>query len=183
MAIDSLAIFKSTFAAIPLVSTGVWTTNFSDWTDGRVTSKAVGTLITNAAPPFTFSKSTFKAQLDALAPTASEATGASNFASAWETAVLASTFITLPGDFTGAATPATTWSVVTTSLIDVASITAAKAQLITDLTNAAKVADVNNSDFPQAFRDAFLNLTVSVTGINSVVPVPSPLNVLNAPLI
>ncbi|UCF50247.1 MAG: hypothetical protein JSU91_01845 [Thermoplasmatales archaeon] len=185
MAIDSLATFQSTFAALPLVETGVWTTNFSDWLDARVTAKAEIAEVTHAVTPFTFDKATFKSELDKLGVTNSRLDGATAFANAWRVAIDSSTFVTLAGDFVNPppATSANTWSVVTSSIIDTSSKDTAEAQIITDIVNASNVLDPLNSDLPKILRDAFLNLTISITGLNSVAPTPAPLNVSGASLL
>lgn len=187
MAIDSLAIFKSTYNALPSVIDGSWTTTVSDWLDARVTSKAKIAQVTHATTPFTFSKSTFKAQLDLLSITLDKGVAVAAFANAWRLAVDSSVYATIAGDYVNPPPPITTntWSVVSSSIIDVASRTAAENQMITDLNNASNVLDPNNSEIPKILRDAFLNLTISITGFDQTPPPagPIPLNVTGASLL
>jgi len=181
MAIDNIGVWRSTFNALPKVLNKSWAAAFATWVDDRVTGKAQLTGITTATPPFTFSKSTFQAQLEALKVTSISAIGGNNFGTAWEAAINASLTLTVvAGDFT-APGDATTWSSVTLAEIDAPSVLAAKAALIAALTNSNKCNNTANSDFPKSFRDAFLMLTGSVTGMNSL-PIPTPFDVLLVPL-
>jgi hypothetical protein len=183
MAIDSLSTWKQTFTNIPKVNEKSWAANFSNWCANRVNGKAELTGITTATPPFTFSQSVFKTQLEALGVTTLSPEGAVGFATAWQTAVNASLILTVvPGDFINPESDPTKWSVVTTALIDPASVAAAKAFLVSQLTVAIKTNNSNESNFPQIFRDAFLLLTGTTIGLNSL-PIPLPLVALNVPLI
>lgn len=176
MAIDSLATWKSTLVALPKVADSSWADNFASWVDARVTNKAQLTGIITPTPPFTFSMATFKSQLATLSPTTSASVAATNFANAWATAMNVSLVLTVPpGSSLGAPSPATTWSVVTTALIDVPSVLVAQNYLQAQLAIAPTVADANDSLFAQIFRNTFLLLTGSVTGMNSVPPPVGPL--------
>jgi hypothetical protein len=141
--------------------------------------------VTHATPPFTFSQATFKAQLDLLTLQTDQNTAAIAMANAWRVAIDASIPLsTLPGDFVNpGGAPNLIWSVVNSSVIDTSSKDAAEAQLVTDLTNAPLVSDVNNSLFPKAMRDSFLNLTCSIIGLDQSAPTPLPLSILGAALI
>ncbi len=46
---------------------------------------------------------------------------------------------------------------------------------VQELASSVPVADASNSDFPVKMREAFLLLTGTVTGTNSVIPIPGPL--------
>ena len=185
MSIDSLATWKSTFASLPLVDDGTWSTNISNWVFDRVDGKAQVTNVTHATPPLWFDKATFKSELDKLPLTDNKATGSSNFADAWKTAIDSSTLTTVAGDSIVPGGAANTWSVVNNSVIDSSSRTSARNQMETDLNNAALVDDVANSEFPKIIRDAFLNLTCSIDGLDSQVPPtgPLPLSISVSPLI
>jgi hypothetical protein len=183
MAIDALSVWKTTFAALPRVDDISWAASFATWVDDRVTAKAALTDITTAKPPFTFDRATFQTELEALSVTSFSSVGATNFANAWETAMNNSLVLTVvANDFTGGGGAANTWSVVTTALIDAASVTSSKATLISALTSAPVCSDALDSEFPQIFRNAFLALTGTVDGLNSL-PIPTPLTVVSTPLI
>jgi len=179
MAIDILSIWKSTLDALPKVTDSSWANNFSNWASQRVNNKAQLTGIITASFPFTFDQSVFKMQLELLSPTTNQATAAASFANAWATAMSTSLVLLVSsGDSLGISSPATTWSVVTTALIDAPSVIAAQAYLQSQLTIAPIVDDTNNSLFSQIFRDTFLLLTGTVTGLNSVSPPIGPLPLL-----
>lgn len=169
--IDSLSIWKTTFQTLPKTEDTSWAGNFADWTDERVSGKAELLFITNPSTTFTFSKSTFQSLLLGLSPTPSAAAGIQGFADAWETAILASTLNIGPGAFVGIDSPATKWSVVSSSLIDPPSILLGKAKIL-ELVSAAPAEDAALSEFPEKFRDAFLALTGSVIGLDST-PIPA----------
>jgi hypothetical protein len=169
MAIDSLAVWQSTFEALPKQAD--WTQNFVDWVDDRVTSKMElpGLFHASGTPfTFTFTKATMKTALDALTTTDDQAQAISDFADAWGDAVTASVAVVIPLTYIGTDTPTTKWSVVTTTLIDPASITAGKAVINT----LASEPPAATSKFPEKFRDAFLSLTVTTTGLDST-PTPA----------
>lgn len=177
MAIDSLSTWKSTFDALAKQSD--WTPDFSTWVDDRVTSKMDLPGIGHASPPaftFTFAKSTFKAALDLLVPVADVTVGITSFSVAWETAVIASVAVVKALSFIGTLTPATQWSSVTSTVIDPASILLGKAKII-ELASEDPDAP---SKFPDKFRDAFLLLTVTTTGLDSTPTPTGPLPLVDA---
>ena len=171
--IDPLSIWKSTFANLPQVSDSSWASNFANWVYDRVQSAELSGVMT-ASDPFDFKKGIFESALLVLPPTPSAAVGILGFATAWETAVVASsTLLVTSGDSLGAPSPATTWSVVSSSIVDTPSIAIGKAIILT-LATMPPVPTVDLSKFPEIFRNAFLALTGSIVGMNSVVP-PVPL--------
>lgn len=190
MAIDPLLTWKSKLALLPKVATTAWAANFAEWYADRIVN--ITTDPTKLVPTgflFTFDETTFADQLLALTPKSNALAGIQGFADAWETAISTTLYPTtlalLPLTTLGtppAATPATTFSVITSVLIVSASITAAKDKIL-ELADSPTVADVNDSEFPQKFRDATLLLKINVTGKNSVSPTPGPLSVSNVPLI
>jgi len=186
MPIDDLSTWQTTMADIPKVSDNSWATNFSNWTDERVTGKAQLTGVITTNFPFSFNKTIFKNSLLTISSSVDVLIAANNFASVWETAILASLFLNvMPGDNFGVPTPATIWSSITSSLIDIPSISVAKALLIAGLTGSSPVSDPLDSVFPEAFRSAFLSLTGTVTGLNSLPPPsgPQPLIVASVSLL
>lgn len=184
MAIDALATWKTFYNALPLVDSGIWTTNFSNWGNNRVVNKAQVTGVTHASPPFLFAVATWKTQLDALTDTDDKTAAATAFADAWETAINASSLTTLPGDFVNpGGDPTLIWSSISSSIIDASSITAARSQMIADILAADDAATLDDSKIPEIIRDAFLALTCTITGQDSSTPTTLPLNVTGAALI
>ena len=188
MAVDPLATWKSTLAALPKVSDSSWADNFAAWYAGRI----VGiTTSPSAFVPtgftFTFARSLFASNLRALGPTVSAVAGITAFANAWLAAMQASVAVVAPGSFKPPTTPKTLFSSIVSTMIDPASTTAARAKLI-ELVTAPAVDDANNSQFPVKFRDATLLLTITVTGLDSEPPPsagpgPQPLVVAGVPLV
>ena len=173
MTIDALATWQSTFAAIPKVATTAWANNIANWVDARVTGKMSLPGIGGPGFSFTYNKATFAAQLLSLAPTTNALAGITAFADAWLTAMNASTLATAPGSFIGTSTPATLWASVSSTIFVPASLTLGRAKIL-ELATAPAVSDPLLSDFPIKFRAAFLLLTVTTTGVNSVPPPGGP---------
>jgi len=188
--IDPLATWRSTLAALPKVADTSWAANFAGWVADRVVSieTDASVLDSSAGFVFVFNEALFASQLIALTPVNDALAGITGFADAWEAAILTTVFpATLnvsAGAFAGSPSPATTFSVVNSVVLDPPSILAAKNKII-ELATAAPVADVNDSEFPVKFREAFLLLTITVSGLDST-PAPAgplPLTVSNVPLV
>ncbi len=184
MAIDPLVTWRSTLAALPSTSTPIWAVNFSQWYADRIVNiETDPSFLVDPGFSFVFSISTFKSALEVLPPTTDQLAGITAFATAWESAILASTVSAFPGAFIPPSTPATLFSIVSTTVIDPAGIAAGKAKII-ELATALPVSDPLLSEFPVKFREATLLLTVTVTGFDSTPPVPGPGPLpLTAPLV
>lgn len=185
MAIDVLQIWKDELANLPKVGDNSWVTNFSTWYADRIVNiEPDPSFLVPIGFIFTFAKPVFETQLLTLTPTNDQVAGITGFANAWEAALLASTIVIAPGTYIPPATPATTFSIVASSIIDLTSIALGKAKLL-ELVTAPPVADAQNSLFPVKFREATLLLTITVSGTNSVSPPagPNPLIATNVPLI
>lgn len=174
--LDPSSTWSSTFNALPKTADASWAANMADAVDSLTSSKLTISTIKTVPAAFVFGKSAFKSALEVLVPVDSAAQGASNFAGAWEKGLLASTMTVTPGASVGLpATPANIFSAAS-SLVDPPSITSAKAGLVSALTSIvpSETADA----FAEAFRTAFLALTCSTTGMNSIPPPggPTPLN-------
>jgi hypothetical protein len=182
MSLEPLSVWKSTLAALPPTA-GAWYIPFASWYAARILpiSPDPGVFVA-AGFLFTFNVSVFQTQLSLLTPVNNALAGITGFANAWEAAILASTVVVSPGSALVPPTPATTFSAVATSLIDTTSIALGKAKLL-ELVSAPQVPDANDSEFPEKFREATLLLTMTVTGINSIVPVPTPLTAPFVPFI
>jgi hypothetical protein len=174
MAIDSLATWKSTYKTdVVPTNSPTWPQVIADWMNARVTSKMSLPGIGGPGFSFTFDKSTFATQLATLTPNNDQDASMDQVASAWETAILSSTPATAVGSFIIPATPATTWSVVNSTIIDAASIASAKDK-VKELKNLVPEEQNEDPQFPVKFYEAFLLLTVTTDGLNSVSPPAGP---------
>jgi hypothetical protein len=173
MATDPLSTWKSTLENLEPTGEVSWALNFSNWIDERVTDKlVVGQKVSESK--FKFGKTIFAAQLQILTPTGNAVEGITKFADAWEKALLASTMSVPPGTYFGSSSPTTTWASVESVVIDPASITKGRIILLT-LAAAPVAASALDSLFPEKFRNAFLALTVTITGKDSQTPPNGPL--------
>jgi hypothetical protein len=186
--IDPLATWKSTLAALPKVADTSWALTFANWVAARVVSITTDPASLTLASPllFTFNTASFASGLISLAPTNNPLAGITGFADAWANSIATITYpaslLVAPGAFIPPTSPTTLFSAITAVSIDPASILSGKAKII-ELAAAVPVADPNDSLFPEKFRDAFLELTITVVGLDSTVPTPVPLTAANIPLI
>jgi len=166
--------WESALNSLPKVKDTSWAANLADAVDGLTTGMMELINIKTIPASFTFGKSAFQAALLPLKPVSSATKGANNFADAWEQGVLASMMSVSPGATVGLpATPGNTYSAPPATLVDPPSVATAKAGLVTAITGIPPSEDANA--FAGAFRDAFLALTFTSTGLNSVSPTPGPL--------
>lgn len=186
MAIDPLTTWRSTLAALPKVSDASWAPNFAAWYADRlvaITTDPAALVPTGFV--FTFAQAIFAAQLTALTPVDDPVAGTQGFADAWETALLATTAVIASGSFIPPTSPATLFSVVSSTIIVPASIVAGKAKIM-ELVTAPSVSDPLLSEFPVKFREATLLLKITATGLDSTTPGnggPLPLTATDVPLI
>lgn len=172
MALEPLSVWKSTLAQIAKVDKSDWVGNLARWMGERSTMK-LELMPIQGQVLFNFNQGLFEAQLRSAAPTDLAVRGANQFAGAWANAVMASQMVVMPSSYLAAPTPATTWSVAAT-LLDPPTITAARVFLLAKLASAAPVDEGFLSHMAEAFRSAFLMVTATVTGMNSL-PIPTPL--------
>ena len=122
---------------------------------------------------FTFNEELFKTQISLMKVYDNKFLPNSILANAWESSVLASTFIVTPGTFIKPVpTPATIFSTPPVIIPD-ASLGIAKQNLELNLNNLNL--QESSYEFVRCFYNAFLNLTYTITGINSIIPTPTPL--------
>jgi hypothetical protein len=180
--IDPLSTWNSTFNALPKVSDPSWSLTLANWYADRITGIQPDQtqLNTGAGFTFVFDSALFAAGLAVLTPTLIQAAGIAGFASAWSAALATTiypvTLLVAPGAFIPPTTPATLFSAVTAAIIDPTSIVAGVAKI----NELATVSPEATSVFAEKFRDATLLLSITVTGLNSITPTPTP---LVAPLI
>jgi hypothetical protein len=190
MMLDATSTWKSTIDGLPAVSDDSWRENLSAAIHSLVSGKLeVATL---SASTFTFGRAAFKAALSLCVPASTAVAGATNFANAWASGIEASAWAVSVGAYIGTTAPATMYGPVSTAgtpsppiaATDPASITSAKAALVSALTSAGPADD--SEAFAAAFRDAFLGLKINVNGFNSIpynppTTVPAPLAVVSGP--
>lgn len=174
MALGPVGDWSSTFNSLPKVGDTSWAANLADAVDGLTTGKLELTNIKTTPASFIFGKAAFEAALLPLQPVDSAMTGAQNFAGAWEQGILASVMSVSSGASVGLpATPANTFSAPPATILDAPSLVLAKAGLVSAI--ASIVPSENADTFAEAFRNAFLALTYTSTGLNSVTPTPATL--------
>jgi hypothetical protein len=178
--LDPVSDWTSKFNNLPLVGDDTWAKHMAEAVDDLTTKKLEIPAVMGVPAEFTFDVLTFETELRKLGPVPTALEGATNFATAWQLAITTSILIVKSGAYITLPLPANTWSVVASTVIDPASIGAAKTQLANDILviGPAESAD----DFAKAFREAFLNLTCSVVGLDSVSPPngPQPLSLLSS---
>lgn len=176
--LDPVSTWSSTFNDLPKVANTSWALNLANAVSSLTTGKLEILTIKTIPSNFVFGIAAFKSALELLTFVDSAVEGANNFANAWEQGLLGSVMTVLPGASVGLpATPANTYAPTPATLIDAASIAAAKAGLIATITG---IAPAENADaFADAFRTAFLTLTCSTTGMNMVTPPSGPQPLLN----
>jgi hypothetical protein len=178
--------WTDSLADLPKVGDTSWAENFADYYADMISEiEPDPTVMIPLDFTFTFNKDLFKSNLILLAPTPNALAGITGFANAWSAAVLATVVVVGTNTVYGSpATNANTFSAVTTSLINPASIAAGQAIILT-LATDPPVGDTKDSKFPEKFRNATLALKIDVTGLDST-PTPAgplPLVALLVPLV
>ena len=171
MAIGSIADWRTAFGAMPLVADTSWKGHLADVVDGLVTSllSSPGLLNPGGQPAavFSFAKSTFEGALSNALP--------ATLQSALAAALSSSSIVVPVGSYIGSpGNPATTFSAVSSAALDPPAVSASSAKLL-ELLNQTPVSDPDLAPGPVTFREAFLLLTMTTTGTNSVTPTPGPL--------
>jgi hypothetical protein len=182
MALANSAAWQSAYAdptKMPAVADTSWKANlalfFSDLTDDLLKCSTVYASAGVPAGSFTFNAAAFQAALSG--------SGLGVISNAWETAILASTMVVATGAFVGEPkTTANTFSAISSTVIDVASISAAKSYIAAQLAALTPVSTAGACQFPVVMRQAFLMLTVTISGSNSLGP-PTALTAAGVSLI
>lgn len=180
MAQDLLPIWKMEFESLPKTAIpGAWQSGFASYVSQRVMGKLMIAPPVIGASTFTFNTAAFMAPLMSIVPSLDPVTGRTALANAWQAGVLASIMITAPGAYIGAPAPPTTFSVVTTTLVNPASVTAAYSTLLSGLMSIPP--SIAPSIIPDLLYAAFASLMFDLSGLNSILPPAGPLPLL-APL-
>jgi len=177
--IDPLSSWISLWNLLPLVGDSSWADNQATFVLKRTLTP--GLMGLTGQITFTFQEATFANLLKSIPMTPDKTQSATMIANAWNSAVSTSIMVVAPGAFIGTSTPATLFSVVTSTLLDPSSLLSATQGIVSDL-SAAPLSD-DTSARPKAFYKAFKTLTYTVTGTNSIVPTPTPLVAPNLPFI
>lgn len=166
MPMQPAPIWSARFDALSPASDPSWTTAMANLVFELSSSLQINEIL----PPcvFNFQKALFEQGMLGATPAGGEAI----IAQAWASAISASTIIVASGSSIGAPSPATTFSAPPVVLILPPSVAAAQIALQNDLLAAPPSPP---SAVGPAFYKAFTSLQVSVTGINSVAPTPTPL--------
>ncbi len=169
MAVDALATWEDTWENLPLDAVGAFPATVTNWLDARVVNFTFNPAsLGGPVSAFTWAKATFQAGITNMIPELDQNIGVTILANAWRDAINASTINALVGSFLPPDTPATRFSVVSSTTIDAASVTAARSALI-----AALLAAQPNLGFPfpvpTELRTAFLSVTYTATGLHSLV--------------
>jgi len=170
MSIDSLSVWKSEFTLLPKVIDDSWKQNLADYISDRITSK-MNLRTYSPQVGFTFDKASLISALASVTPELGN--GVEQLATGFVDGVTGGLTVA-PGASFSPGTPTETFSAVTSSLFDTASLSVAENKIL-ELESATPVIDVNDSVFPEKLRDACLLLTATVIGLDSTPPVAGPL--------
>lgn len=173
MSVDSLQDWIDTYVSdVPNIvdDSGDGPGNVADWIDPRVTNKldtpGLEGPVSGTGFTFTFNKSVFQTQLELLIG-GTKTQGVNELAAAWESAMNASVGLVVVLTSIGTPSPTTTWSSITSTVIDPASISAGKSKILESI-SAPLDKPKEESEFPVKMREAFLLLTVTTSGLDSV---------------
>lgn len=170
--LEPLQTWKQTLKQVSFTDQSIWTSQVARWAATRTTMKMTLSGIVGPVT-FTFNLALFDMLLRTCVTTEKPWLAAVQIAAAWETSIIASPMLVLPGASLGAPTPATTWATAG-ALIDPISIAKSKVRLVKKIATAEAVADGFFSMMAEAFHEGFLGLTYTVAGVNCL-PIPSPL--------
>jgi hypothetical protein len=183
MPIEPLQVWKDEFEKLPKVKDPSWAQTMANWYADMIAGiEPDPTILNSPGFTFTYNPAIFAAAMVSIPPSVDPVSGVALIATAWESSMVAAIALALPGTILLPPSPATTFSVVTSTLIDPPSILAAKATLL-GLATAPKTNKGNDSQYPVKLREATLQLTITISGMNSVVPTPAPLVAASIPLI
>jgi hypothetical protein len=180
--IDALDIWLDEFEKLPNDPTGDMSpTDMANFINDRVTGKldtSTSIVKWDPAPSFTWQKSIFEDTLRAISkvPSSDPIIPAIKIATGWQNAVLASKVLIQPQAKMNPPFPATNGIAATAvSIIDPASVALGFAYLVIQLSGVVPVPTRKGAVFPRAIREAFLMLTVTISGIDTQVPPVGPI--------
>ena len=187
MTISPLNKWQNDLALVPQVNDPSWSQNIANWYASEMASISPDpTYLIASGFLFVFPAPIFASGLASAVPSTAPEVGTQIIATAWETAMLsvvypASLFLA-PGTIQPPASPATTFSAITSVIINPASLQAGKAKIL-QLSSAKVVKNAKESAMATKLREATMQLKIDITGLNSVAPTPAPLVVAGVPLI
>jgi len=184
MTVNPLNDWKSKFKDMPKSNSAAWGKNLADLYSELIQNIETDPTALQSVLTFTFQKPIFASLMMSMPPVTSSQAGALGVATAWETAILASTVAVANGAIIPPPSPATTFSVVASSVIDPQSIIGAKKKIL-ELASAKPTSKSEDAKMPVILREATLLLTITVTGTDSTPPPsgPLPLTAPNIPLV
>lgn len=161
MSITTLTNWQNSFADIPLVTDQTWKTNWADWIAQNVNQMKLAGWSPGTNITFNWNKALFVSSLPDSSPAIDARIG---LASAYETAILASSLVITPPN----ASPPL--DAVTAVIVDPASVVTGKAYILaTDISTVT--ADAKNAKIVVEMRKAFAALKYTVTGTTGGNPV------------
>jgi len=176
---DPLPIWLEEWAKLPPTSTPV---DVADFVDQRVTKKlAFGPAASMSPPPqFTFQKSIFESALIAIGavPAIEPLSPAISLATAWQSAVLASTMVISSGTVIVPPPPPSSGVVASLAAVVDPTIALAFTSLVAELAPGIPVGTPLEAKLPTALFNAFSKLSYSMVGTDSTVPPVGPLPIL-----
>lgn len=171
--IDPVSIWTAEWANLPPVTDELAPVQIANFVFQRVSAKL------SAGPPFsggfvfTFAMPIFQQIITDIPKTPTTAIYATRYGDAFQSSCVGSALV-CSGGFIGAATPPTTFSAPPAAVFDPGSVAVAKAALVATLM-AAPPAPSEASIVPIALHQAFSSLKIILSGLNSIVPTPTPL--------
>jgi hypothetical protein len=173
--IDLSIIWQTQWDLLPLDPIGVaYPTNIASFLAARLINMSIAPPFFGS-PVFTFNSATFAAGIAGMVPDPTGTIAPGKFATAFTAACTASVWLVPSGSYIGSPTPPTTFSAPPVAIFDPASVAAASATLQSTLLTATPAPLPLTSVYPTALYAAFSSLMVTLTGINSIVPTPTPL--------
>lgn len=182
MAIDSLDIWLDEFEKLPQDPTGDQSPrDLANYINDRVTRKmetSSSVVKWSPEPSFTWQKAIFENVLRIICkiPSPETVTPAIKLATAWKEATLISTFSIQPQAKMNPPAPATTGIAASAgAVIDPSSVALGFTYLVSQLSSILPARTRQESAFPRAFRQAFLMLTVTISGVDTTTPPAGPI--------
>ncbi len=172
--LEPLSGWRKTYKALePRINQPEGIRELANWVNARVSGRLqIGPpLVGNSS--FTFARSVFEKGLKPAKPIRDVRQGRLLMANAWRQAVSQSKMRVDAGAAVGVVTPFTLFSSVSSTRIDVVSVSVGYAYLYKVLLSTANEGD--ESRLPEYFRKAFSFLTFTIQGRNSVPPPAGPL--------
>ena len=175
MPLAPLSTWRSTFKTMVVPTVGVdGPIKLGMWIASNITNKPALQNTTVISPSFTcvWDPSPFISLMTGIPPSLSSILYATKLSQAWAASTQASILSVPSGASVGPPTPATTFSAPPIALFNPASVAAGIALILAKVSTAPAVPDSDQSVTVQALYEATKQLTVTITGLNSI-PTPA----------